>query len=80
MANGTAPIAASNSRVTRHRLNRGDNRHINKVLHTAALTQIPHPGTEECIHHDKCITRGKTKREALRCLKQRISDRVYKHL
>ena len=80
MANGTAPIAASSGRVTRHRLNRGGNRHINKVLYTAALTQIARPGTEGRIYYDKCITRGKTKREALRCLKRRISDRVYKHL
>ena len=72
MTNGTTPITASNSRVTRHRLNRGDNRHINKVLHTAALTQITRPGTQERIHYDKCTTRSKTKREALKCLKRRI--------
>ena len=80
MANGTAPVGASSGRVKRHRLNRRGNRRLNKVIHTAALCQISHSGTEGRAYHDRCIERGKTKREALRILKRRILDRVCTHL
>ena len=80
MANGTAPIEASSGRVRRHRLNRGGNRQLNKAIHTAALTQISRPGTEGRNYYERCLARGKTKREAIRNLKRRISDRVWTHL
>jgi transposase len=40
MSNGTAPIPASSGRTNRHRLNRGGNRQLNRILHFIALTQI----------------------------------------
>ena len=80
MANGTAPIQASSGRHLRHRLNRGGNRQLNKTLHTAAITQIRQPGTEGHNYYQRLLDRGKTKQEAIRCLKRRISDRVWTHL
>ena len=80
MANGTAPVEASSGRVKRHRLNRGGNRQLNKVIHTAALCQISHSGTEGRAYYDRCLERGKTKREAIRILKRRISDRIWTRL
>ena len=80
MANGTAPLEASSGRTVRHRLNRGGNRHLNRAIHTADLTQISRPDTEGRAYYDRCMTRGKTKREALRCLKRRISDRIWVHI
>ena len=80
MANGTAPLEASSGRVVRHRLNRGGNRQLNKALHTAAIAQISHPGTEGRAYYKRCLDRGKTNREAIRALKRRISDRVWTHL
>ncbi|WP_420626138.1 IS110 family transposase [Candidatus Poriferisodalis sp.] len=80
MANGTAPIEASSGRVQRHRLNRGGNRQLNKAIHTAALTQIAHRHTEGRRYYQRCRDRGKTKREAIRALKRRISDRIWTHL
>ena len=80
MANGTAPIAASSGRVTRHRLNRGGNRRLNRTIHTAALTQIARPDTEGRAYYERCRQRGKSKREAIRSLKRRISDRIWVHL
>ena len=80
MANGTAPIEASSGRVARHRLNRGGNRQINKAIHTAAIAQIARPDTEGRHYYERCLTRGKTKREAIRSLKRRISDRIWTHL
>ena len=80
MANGTAPIEASSGRVRRHRLNRGGNRQLNKAIHTAAIAQISRTGTDRRNYYERCLARGKTKREALRALKRRISDRVWTHL
>ena len=74
-ANGTAPIEASSHRVVRHRLNRGGNR-----LHLAAIAQISRPGTEGRAHYQRCLDRGKSKREAIRAHKRRISDRVWTRL
>lgn len=80
MANGTAPLQASSGRVVRHRLNRGGNRRLNRTIHIAAITQIQRPGTEGRLYYDRLQTRGKSKAEALRILKRRISDRIWTHL
>ena len=80
MANGTAPIEASSGRIVRHRLNRGGNRQLNKAIHTIALTQISRPGTEGRRYYQRCLDNGKTKREAIRALKRRITDRIWTHL
>ncbi len=77
MANGTAPIEASSGRVVRHRLNRGGNRQLNKAIHIAAIAQISKPDTEGRTYYQRCLDRGKSKREAIRALKRRISDRVW---
>lgn len=80
MANGTAPLEASSGQITRHRLNPAGNRRLNRTIHIAALTQIRRAGTEGRIYYDKQLDRGKTKREAIRLLKRRISDRIWTHL
>ena len=80
MANGTAPLQASSGRVVRHRLNRGGNRRLNRTIHLAAITQIRRPGTEGRLYYDRLQARGKSKAEALRILKRRISDRIWTHL
>lgn len=78
-ANGTAPIPASSGRTSRHRLNRSGNRTLNRVLYTMALTQI-RADTEGRAYYQRKRAEGKTGREALRCLKRRLSDLVYKTL
>ena len=80
MANGTAPLQASSGRINRHRLNRGNNRRLNRTIHIAALTQIRRPGTEGRVYYEKLQARGKTTQEAIRILKRRISDRIWTHL
>ena len=80
MANGTAPLEASSRRVVRHRLNRGGNRQLNKAIHTIAITQISRPGTEGRTYYERKLATGKTKREAIRSLKRRVSDRIWTHL
>ncbi len=77
--NGSAPIDASSGAVKRHRLNPRGNRQLNHALHVAALTQIAHdhPGRQ---YYLRKLAEGQSRKEALRALKRRISDAVYRHL
>ena len=75
--NGTAPIDASSGEQARHRLSRAGNRRINHALHMMAVTQIRYPGTPGRVYYERKRAEGKTPKEALRCLKRRLSDLVY---
>ncbi len=77
--NGTAPIEVSSGGKVRHRLSRRGNRTLNHAIHTAAVTQISHH-TEGRVYYDKKLDEGKTTKEALRALKRRISNAVYRRL
>ena len=74
--NGTAPIDAFPGEQARHRLSRAGNRRINHALHMMAVTQIRYPGTQGRLYYERRRTEGKTPKEALRCLKRRLSDLV----
>ena len=76
---GTAPIDASSGQHQRHRLSRAGNRRINRVLHVMAIVQIRHD-TEGRAYYRRKLAAGKTPMEALRCLKRRLSDVVYRQL
>ncbi len=77
--NGTAPIDASSGDQVRHRLSRGGNRQINRVLHIMATVQLRNP-TEGRAYFDRRKAEGKTSMEAMRALKRRLSDIVYRQL
>jgi transposase len=77
--NGTAPIEVSSGGKVRHRLSRRGNRTLNHAIHTAAVTQIS-PQTPGRVYYDKKLDEGKTDKEALRALKRRISNAVYRRL
>jgi transposase len=77
--NATAPIEVSSADNTRHRLNLRGNRILNHAIHIAAVTQLRHD-TNGRIYFDKKIAEGKTPKEAVRALKRRISDAVYRAL
>jgi len=77
--NATAPIEASSGGNKRHRLNPRGNRILNHAIHIAAVTQLRHD-TNGRIYFDKKIAEGKTPKEAIRALKRRISDAVYRRL
>lgn len=80
MYNGSAPIdVSSGGRITR-RLNRRGNRQLNHALHMAAVSQIRHAHSDGRAYFDRKVAEGKTNKEALRALKRRISDAVYRHL
>ena len=75
---GTAPIDASSGDNVRHRLSRGGNRQINRVLHIMATVQLRHPTTEGRAYYERSKARGKTSNESMRLLKRRLSDLVYR--
>jgi transposase len=76
---GTAPLDASSGEQNRHRLSRAGNRRLNHMIHIAALTQI-RLDTEGRAYYQIKRAAGKKHKEALRCLKRRISDAIYRQL
>jgi transposase len=78
--NGTAPIEVSSGNRTICRLSRRGNRRLNHAIHMAAVTQIRQRHSTGRAYFDKKLTEGKTRKEALRALKRRISDAVFAHL
>jgi transposase len=76
---GVAPIEASSGEVVRHKLSLAGNRRLNQVMHMIAVCQArsdPRGGA----YHRKKLAEGKSRREAMRCLKRRISDAVFRVL
>ena len=78
--NGTAPLDVSSGDQVRHRLSRSGNRRVNHALHIMAVTQIRNPKSEGRAYYECKRAEGKTGKEALRCLKRRLSDVVYRQL
>jgi transposase len=76
---GTAPIEASSGETVRHRLSRAGNRRMNHMIHIAAATQI-RLDTPGRAYYRRKLAQGKTRAEAMRCLKRRISDALYRQL
>ena len=76
---GNAPIEASSGEVVRHRLSRAGNRRMNHMIHIAAATQI-RLDTDGRAYYRRKIAAGKSRREAMRCLKRRISGALYRQL
>ncbi|WP_433788773.1 IS110 family transposase [Actinoplanes sp. CA-252034] len=77
--NGTAPIDASSGDQKRHRLSRAGNRRINRVLHIMAVVQLRND-TEGRRYYRRRLAEGKTTMEAMRALKRRLSDVVYRQM
>ena len=77
--NGTAPIDASSGDQRRHRLSRAGNRRINRLLHIMAIVQLRND-TEGRAYYRRKLAAGKTTMEAMRALKRRLSDVVYRQL
>lgn len=76
---GTSPVEASSGPIKRHRLNRGGDRQLNSALHRIALTRTRYH-TETAAYHAKLLARGKTKREAMRCVKRMLARHFYPQL
>jgi transposase len=78
--NGTAPIEVSSGGHKVFRLSRRGNRRLNHAVHMEAVTQVSHRHSEGRAYYDRKLKEGKTNKEALRCLKRRISDAIFAHL
>jgi transposase len=77
--NGSAPLPVWSANAVRHRLSRGGNRQLNAALHRIAITQLQRPGPGQTyLAHRRAA--GDTKTEAIRALRRRISDEVYRRL
>ena len=76
---GTAPLETSSGKVVRHRLSLAGNRHLNYALHMVAVRQA-RSDARGGTYYRKKIEEGKSRKEALRCLKRRISDAVFTSL
>lgn len=77
--NGTAPLPVWSGNQVRHRLSRSGNRQLNCAIHRIAITQIRcHPPAQTYLKQR--MAAGDTKTEALRALKRRLSDTVYRAL
>lgn len=76
---GTSPVDASSGRQQRHRLNRGGDRQLNSALHVIAVNRKrAHAATRA--YYDRLLASGKTKREALRCVKRMLARHFYRRL
>jgi transposase len=76
---GVAPLEASSGRVQRHRLDRGGNRQLNCALYRIAITQARyHPAARAYLERKQA--EGKSRREAIRCLKRQLARVVFNTL
>jgi len=77
--NGSAPQPVWTGNTTRFRLTRSGNRQVNAALHRIAVTQARTPGLGQD-YLKRRMASGKTKTEALRLLRRRLSDVVFRTL
>ena len=77
--NGSAPLPVWSSNTERHRLSRTGNRQLNVALHRIAITQLQREGPGRTyLEHRRA--QGDTKPEAIRALRRRISDEVFRRM
>jgi transcriptional regulator with XRE-family HTH domain len=76
---GTAPIPASSGNTQRHRLHRGEDRQLNRAIHIIAISRAKtDPETRAYLARKQA--EGKTKLEAIRCLKRHLARRIWRLL
>jgi transposase len=76
---GVAPLEASSGRTQRHRLDRGGNRQLNAALYRITITQARyHPDARAYLERKQ--TEGKSRRDAVRCLKRFLARTVFNTL
>lgn len=75
---GTAPIEVASGERTRHRLSRHGDRQLNSAIHLVAVTQVRMPNSLGRRYFDKKIAEGKTRNEAMRCLKRRLANHLWR--
>ena len=76
---GTCPIPASSGNTTRHRLNRGGDRQLNRAINTIVLTRM-RMDPETRAYMQRRTAEGRTKREITRCLKRYVTRQIHRTL
>lgn len=76
---GAAPVSASSGRTSRHRLNHSGNRQANRALHMIVIVRLRYCARTRA-YLDRRLLGGKTKREAIRCLKRYVAREIYRTL
>lgn len=76
---GVCPLEASSGQRSRHRLNRGGDRALNRALHTVAITRMRcHPETRA--YEIRRSAEGKTHRDIRRSVKRALARRLYRKI
>ncbi|MFJ5221182.1 IS110 family transposase [Streptomyces sp. NPDC088354] len=73
---GASPVEASSGKTQRRRLNRGGDRQANSALYTIVLARMRWD-TRTRAYIERRISEGKTRREAIRCLKRYVAREIY---
>jgi transposase len=73
---GVSPVQASSGKTHRRRLNRGGDRQANAALYRITLSRLRWD-QRSCDYLDRRTAEGKTRREAIRCLKRYIAREIY---
>jgi len=76
---GVAPIDASSGKQQRHRLNRGGDRQANSALWHIVITRMACDERTRT-YINRRLDEGRTKQEAIRCLKRYIARETYHQL
>lgn len=76
---GVNPIPASSGNTTRHRLNRGGDRRLNKALHYIAITRMTYDAATKA-YLEKRIAEGRSRREVRRCIKRYLARHLFRTL
>jgi transposase len=75
---GVAPIEIASGERTRHRLSRRGDRQLNSAIHLIAVTQVRMRNSIGRRYFDTKIAEGKTRNEAMRCLKRRLANHLWR--
>jgi transposase len=73
---GSSPIQASSGKTRRHRLNRGGDRQANAALHRIVVARLRHD-QQTRDYLARRLREGKSKKEAIRCLKRYVAREVF---
>lgn len=77
---GVAPVEVASGDNSRHRLSRAGNRKLNCAVHLIALQQVRHNREGGGDYYRRKLAQGQTPREAMRCLKRRITSKLYRRM
>ena len=77
---GSAPIEASSGERVVHRLSRSGDRQLNSALHLVAVTQVRMRNSAGRAYFDRKIAEGKTRNEAMRCLKRKLAGHIWRRM